>query len=130
MGLTNGRLPSRYSTGSRKSCCCAFSDGAYYPTISAYSAVDGVFDVLAVPVPQQAPYSLAGWGVVTPDPEHEVIPQTLAHLGVGGGEATRTKSADACTFNTALIEARHAYWDNANVESQSFRPWTASPTAT
>jgi hypothetical protein len=98
----------------------ALEEGAYYPTISDYSAADGVFDVIAAPVPPEGPYTLVGWGAVTPDAEHEVVSQTLAHLGVSAEEPSRTKSADACTFMTALIEARHAYWDNLDIGSESF----------
>ena len=59
-------------------------------------------------IPQQAPWSIAGWGVVTT--QHDVIPEALAHLGISG-TPTRSKSADTCAFMTANILARHAYWD-------------------
>lgn len=59
-------------------------------------------------IPPQAPWSIAGWGVVTT--QHNVIPEALAHLGVSG-TPTRFKSADTCAFMTANILARHAYWD-------------------
>ena len=97
----------------------ALEEAAYVPTVSEYDPVEGAFDTLGLPVPPAAPYALVGWGAVTPDPEHGVIAEALAHLGVGG-TPTRTKDAQTCTFMTSLVTARHAYWDNLALESESF----------
>ena len=63
-----------------------------------------------LPVPEQAPWTVTGWGAITTDPAHRVIPEALAHLGVAG-EPTRHKSSEACSFMTAQIEARYVYWN-------------------
>lgn len=90
----------------------ALEEAAYYPTIGDWSPGQDP------PIPDAAPWTLAGWGVVTPDPEHEVIPEALAHLGVGG-EPTRTKGPDACAYMTANIHARRAWWNAVAPFSQS-----------
>ena len=97
----------------------ALEQGAYYPTTADWDPVEGVFDFLSVPVNDVAPWAQVSWGVITPDAEHEVVSQTLSHLGVGA-PATRTKSAEACAAMTANIQARHAYWDNVAIGSESF----------
>jgi hypothetical protein len=98
----------------------AMEEGAYYPGLAGYDPESAVFDDLtAAPVLDPAPWLQTGWGAVTPDPEHGVVAETLAHLGVGG-EPTRFKSAEACAFNNAGISARHAYWDSVAVGSESF----------
>lgn len=66
-------------------------------------------------IPQQAPWTIAGWGVVTT--AHGVIPEALAHLGISG-TPTRSKGPDTCAFMTANIQARHAWWDAAAPFSQ------------
>ena len=97
----------------------ATEEAAYVPTISEYDPVESAFDTIGLPVPPAAPYALVGWGAVTPDPEHGVIEEALAHLGVGGSP-TRSKDAQTCTFMTSLVTARHVYWDNLALESESF----------
>ena len=91
----------------------ALEEAAYYPTISEYKpgGTDG-------PVLDPAPWVQAGWGAVTPDPAKRVIPEALAHLGIGG-PPTRTKPVGACAFMTANIQARHAWWDRVAPFSQS-----------
>lgn len=96
----------------------ALEEGAYYPATADYDPVEAVFDLGATPVVDAAPWAQTGWGAITPDVAHEVVAQTLAHLGLGG-DVTRTKSAEACAFNTANIEARHLYWDNVALFGES-----------
>lgn len=103
----------------------ALEEGAYYPTTADWDPIEGVFDFLSVPVNDVAPWTQVSWGVITPDAEHEVVTQTLSHLGIGDAP-TRTKSADTCTGMTANIDARHLYWDNLNIGSESFGT-TADP---
>ena len=57
--------------------------------------------------------------MISPARRYKVIQQTLAHLKIAG-KATRTKPQEACDFMTANMEARHAYWDQLAVMSQSF----------
>lgn len=97
----------------------AFEEAAYVPTLAEYDPVEGAFDLLGLPVPPAAPYALVGWGAITPDPEHGVVGEALAQLGVGGTPA-RSKTADTCTFMTSVVAARHLYWDNLAIESESF----------
>ena len=97
----------------------ALEEGAYYPSSADYDPIDGVFDLAAVPVNDVAPWAQVSWGVITPDPAHDVVGQTLAHLGIGG-TPTRTKGADVCTGMTANIEARRAYWDTVALGSESW----------
>ncbi len=98
----------------------ALEEGAYYPVTGDYKpGKGGLFGATSVPVLSAAPWLQTGWGVITPDNEHKVVGETLAHLGVGG-KAERRKGAEPCAFMTAQIEARHAYWDNAAVLGESF----------
>jgi hypothetical protein len=96
----------------------ALEEAAYTPLASDFKPGGGLFDLTSAPVVDAAAWAQTGWGALTPDPEHGVIEQALAHLGVRG-EVTRTKSADTCAFNTAQFEVRKAYWDNAALFSES-----------
>ncbi|HIG75829.1 MAG TPA: T9SS type A sorting domain-containing protein [Bacteroidetes bacterium] len=95
----------------------AMEEAAYVPTLTEYDPVEGVFDQLALPVPEQAAFALVGWGVVSPD--LGVVEETLAQLGVSGTPRA-PKGAPTCTFMESLVTARHLYWDNLAVESESF----------
>jgi hypothetical protein len=97
----------------------ALEEGAYYPTTADWDPIEGVFDFLSVPVNDVAPWTQVSWGAITPDEQHEVVTQTLAHLGIGDAP-TRTKSADTCAGMTANIEARHLYWDWVAFGSESY----------
>ncbi|MGH2711043.1 MAG: S8/S53 family peptidase [Actinomycetota bacterium] len=91
----------------------ALEEAAVYPTIDDYNQ-----DPPDAPILDPAPYVQAGWGTVTTDPAKKVVPEALAHLGIGG-PPTRSKSAEACLFMTANVEARHAWWDVVAPFSQS-----------
>ncbi len=99
----------------------ALEEAAYYPTIYDYTAAGatGTFDRTSVPVLDPAPWAQVGWGVITPAAEHEVVSQSLAQLGIAG-DVTRAKDPLACEYMTTLIQARHAYWDNIAIESESW----------
>ena len=98
----------------------AFEEASAYPDVAAYDPESAVLDDLtSVPVNPVAPYLQTGWGIFSPDAKFGVIDEALAQLGLGGTPAA-AKSADTCAFNTALITARHGYWDNLAVGSQSF----------
>ena len=96
----------------------AMEEAAYIPQATDFKPGGGTFDLTSAPVVDAAAWAQTGWGALTPDPEHGVVAEALAHLGVSG-EPTRTKSADYCAFNTAQFEARKAYWDNAALFSES-----------
>jgi len=90
----------------------ALEQAAYYPSVFDYKVTTtGTSNLTALPVLDLAPWATVGWGVITPAPEHQVVEQTLAFLGVRGS-ALRTKDANACTFMTTLVRARHVFWDN------------------
>jgi hypothetical protein len=97
----------------------AFEEAAHRPGIGDYDPVEGVFDFGATPVADPAPYVQTGWGVFSPAPEFGVVDEALAQLGVRG-TPREAKSGDACAFNTAQHELRHAHWDNVAVGSESF----------
>jgi subtilisin family serine protease len=96
----------------------ALEEAAYYPAVADYDPVQGVTDQ-SVPVLDPTPWSQVGWGAITPDPEHRVIDEALAHLGLRGAP-TRFKDFGACQFQTTIIQSRHAYWDNLIVTSESW----------
>ena len=70
----------------------ALEKGAYYP---------------ATPSTHYLDYS---WGAISPDPAKGVVSETLGHLGYG--PTSRTKTSETCTFMTANVTARHAWWDH------------------
>jgi len=96
----------------------ALEEGAWVPAFDDYDPAVGVPEI-AYPVPPAAPWTVVGWGVISPDPARGVVQQTLAHLGIGAA-ATRVKETGYCDHQTALIQARKVYWDTVNVGSQTF----------
>jgi subtilisin family serine protease len=98
----------------------ALENGAYYPSVYDYTVTTtGTYNVTSVPVLDPAPWAQVGWGAITPDSQHQVVEQTLAHLGIRG-QITRYKDYAACQFMTGLIQARHIYWDRVAFESESW----------
>lgn len=100
----------------------ALEQAAWIPGIDSYDPVNGAFDQVAVPIPPLAPWTVAGWGVLSPE-RGEVVEQTLSLLGLRerpAGEVARTKSAEHCLFQTALIDARKTYWDNIALLSETY----------
>lgn len=105
----------------------ALEEAAYFPTTGEFAPGNGsTYDVTSAPVNDVAPYAQVGWGAITPDPEHGVIAETLAQLGLGG-EPTRSKSAATCDYQTANVQARHAYWDNVAIGSESWMTTDEDP---
>jgi len=97
----------------------AMEEAAYIPTLDEYDPQAAAFDLLGLPVPPAGAYALVGWGAVTPDPEHAVIPEMLAQLGIGGAP-TRSKSFDTCEFMATVVDARALYWNTVAIESESY----------
>jgi hypothetical protein len=93
----------------------AFEEAAYYPGLRDYSGAG----TRNLPVLDAAPYVQTGWGVFSPDAKYGVIDEALAQLGLDGTPRD-AKSAEACDFNTDQHDARHLYWDNVAVGSESF----------
>ncbi len=97
----------------------ALEEAAWVPSAADYDPVAAVFEFgPGYPIPPVAPWAVIGWGVLSDLPEAGVVDAALAHLGLGG-EPT-FKSADFCSFNTANIQARKFYWDNVNVDSETY----------
>lgn len=96
----------------------AMEEAAYLPTATQFTPGGGTFDLTSAPVVDAAAWAQTGWGALTADPEHGVVTEALAQLGVGG-EPTRAKSAETCAFNTAQFETRKAYWDELSLFSDS-----------
>lgn len=92
---------------------------AYVPGFEEYDPINGVFDTVAYPVNPLAPWFSVSWGVITPDNAHGVVELSLNALGVTAGPVPE-KSQDYCDFNNNNIDARKAYWDNVNVDSETF----------
>ncbi len=100
----------------------ALEEAAYYPSATDYhpgTGDGGIFGATSVPVNDAAPWLQTGWGVITPDADHDVIKEALAHLGLGPKPA-RSKGAEVCTFMTTQMEARHLYYDNLAAFGESY----------
>lgn len=99
----------------------AFEEAAAYPATGDYDPESALFDDFgtSAPVSPVAPYAQTGWGVFSPDEKYGVVTEALAQLGVAGTPRA-PKSADACAFNNANLDARHLYWDNVALGSESF----------
>jgi hypothetical protein len=105
----------------------ALENGAYYPSVYNYTpTTSGTYNITSVPVLDPAPWAQVGWGAITSDGEHQVIEQTLAHLGIRG-QITRYKDYAACQFMTALMQTRHVYWDKVAFGSESWFQTTNDP---
>ena len=96
----------------------ALEEAAYYPSVFDYEPVEGAIEQ-SVPVLDPTPWTQVGWGAITPDPEHRVIDEALAQLGLRGAP-TRFKDYGACQFQTTIFQSRHAYWDSLMVTSESW----------
>ena len=65
---------------------------------------------------------------LTPGPTVVSLPATTPTVVTAlGGTPAAAKSADTCAFNNALITARHGYWDNVAIGSQSFLTSAGDP---
>lgn len=97
----------------------ALEEAAAYPSGGDYDPTQEMpFGTTSTPAVDPAPWSTFGWGLVSPDPEHAVIDEALAHAGVTG-QPEREKPLAACAFMTAQMEARIAYWDHVEPASDS-----------
>ena len=96
----------------------ALEDSAVYPQAADWDpTADAPWGLTSTPALDPAPYLTFGWGVVTADPEHDVVGETLAHAGVGD-EPTRD-NADACSYMTLNIQLRQTYWNDLEPGSDS-----------
>lgn len=96
----------------------ALEEAAWVPTVDDFDAGSPVTYTTSAPVPPGAPWSVIGWGVLSPEPRNGVIQETLVQLGLAPG-TPRVKDVGFCEFQTTMIHARRAYWDN-NPGSQTF----------
>ena len=94
--------------------------GAWIPGVG--DPIEGVLDLAAVPIPPQAPWTVAGWGVLSAL-NGNVVGHTLSHFGFPDGSVegdARGKSRQFCNFMTANIQSRKVYWDMVAPESVTF----------
>ena len=97
----------------------ALENGAYYPRVVDYTpTTTGTYNITSVRVLDPTPWTQVGWGLITTDPAHQVVEQTLAHLGARHA-VTRHKDYLACQYMPPLIRARQVYWNAVALESQS-----------
>jgi hypothetical protein len=119
--LVDGELDGEPFTRTNWELRRALEEAAVYPGFDEWDPTADAhpLDAAALPVLDAAPWLTTGWGLVTADPELAVVPELLAHLGVDG-EPTRTKSADACLFNTINFEVRYYYWNHYALLGESW----------
>lgn len=106
----------------------ALEVGAYADyTVSDYDPVAASGDPwpTSTPVIEQAPWLQIGWGDLTADPAKGVVKEAMAYLGFG--TPSRQKAPEFCDFQTKIIEARKAYWDNVAIDSADRTPPSPDP---
>lgn len=64
---------------------------------------------IGLPINPAAPWLQTAWGDLSANPEKGVVDAALAELGFGG--TPRVKPAGYCEYQTAVIEARKAWWN-------------------
>lgn len=87
----------------------ALEQAAWFPTSLDYDPVEGVFDLVGLPINPAAPWLQIGWGDLSADPDKGVLPAALTDLGLGS--TPRVKDAGFCTFQTTIIRERQLYWN-------------------
>lgn len=88
----------------------ALEQAAWIPGIAEYDPVEGVFDLGGLPVNPIAPWLQIGWGDLTVADEKTVINKALAYLNLA--ISPPAKAPGFCEFQTLVIEARAAYWND------------------
>ena len=81
-------------------------------SVADYDPAQGATDLVGVPINDAAPWLQTGWGMITDDPERQVVTEALAQLGFG--TPVRTKTQENCDFQAANVRARMAYHDSAD----------------
>jgi hypothetical protein len=96
----------------------AFEEAAHYPGIGDDHPVGRV---------RRRRHTRRRPGAVPADRLGRLLPRAGVRRGRRGagqlgvrGTPREPKSGDACAFNTAQHELRHAYWDNVAIGSESF----------
>ena len=88
----------------------ALEEAAWTPDSTAYNPTVNAPREQPVPIVPGAPWLQTGWGDLSAAPARGVVGFALAGLGYGGD--VRAKGAGYCEFQTGVVQARHAYWDN------------------
>ena len=87
----------------------SLEEAAWTPDSTAYKpGTTAVLELVGTPI-APTPWLQTGWGDLSADPARGVAPAALAGLGYGG--TVREKPAGYCEFQTAVVKARHVYWD-------------------
>jgi hypothetical protein len=87
----------------------ALEQAAAIPDSLAYDPAQAVGGGIGLPINPAAPWLQTAWGDLSAAPAKGVVNAALTHLGFGS--TPRTKPAGFCEFQTKVIEARKAYWD-------------------
>lgn len=73
----------------------------------------------ALPIIPQIGFLQIGWGILTTNEAAGVITNTKIALGLEEGEVP-SKGLGYCEFQTGIIQLRKIYWDNLNIDSETF----------
>jgi hypothetical protein len=87
----------------------ALEQAAWVPDSLDYDPVDGVFDLVGLPINPAAPWLQIGWGDLTADPAKAVVPSALSDLGLAS--TPRAKGVGFCEFQTTIVHERQLYWN-------------------
>ncbi|MDP9142592.1 MAG: hypothetical protein M3O62_17610, partial [Pseudomonadota bacterium] len=87
----------------------ALEQAAWIPGIEEYDPIEGVFDVVGLPINPLVPWLQIAWGDLTGVEEKEVIAKALGHLNLG--VRLNRKAPGYCEFQSLIIQERKLYWD-------------------
>ncbi|MEN8718926.1 MAG: hypothetical protein ABF296_01540, partial [Oceanococcaceae bacterium] len=98
----------------------ALEEAAWVPEFGSYDPVASVLNTeLALPLLPAVAFAQVGWGVLSTLEEANVIPATLAALGVLPGEVA-SKPFGYCQFQTTIMQLRKTYWNTLDPASETF----------
>jgi hypothetical protein len=87
----------------------ALEQAAWIPDSLAYDPTLVTEGGIGIPINPAAPWLQVAWGDLTIDSVKGVVPAALAELGFTGTK--RVKPAGYCEFQTGIIAARQAWWN-------------------
>jgi hypothetical protein len=87
----------------------ALEQAAWVPQAVDYDPNQAPDGGVGLPIAPGAPWLQTAWGDLTTDPAKGVFSAAMAELGFGG--IPRHKPTGFCEFQTSVIEARKAWWN-------------------
>ncbi|HSH21564.1 MAG TPA: hypothetical protein VK992_02955, partial [Candidatus Caenarcaniphilales bacterium] len=94
----------------------ALEQAAWIPDSTAYDAGDAIGGGIGVPINPAAPWLQTAWGDLTVGEGKGVVGAARAELssltGFSFGGTPRVKPVGYCEFQTSVIEARKAWWND------------------